>query len=121
MKTSARSSLLAAVVIAALLAVPVVPSAANSPTAAAADFVAHEWGTFTSVQGADGVQFEWNPFVAPELPKFVYNVTNPTGRANALVLPGFFFLGKTGMTSRQRMETPVIYFYSEKERSVDVE
>ena len=33
------------------------------------------------------MQFEWNPFVAPELPKFVYNVTNPTDRANALVLP----------------------------------
>ena len=36
-------------------------------------------------------------------------------------VPGFIFPGKTGITSRQRMETPVIYFYSEKERSVDVD
>jgi len=60
-------------------------------------------------------------FVAPDLPKFVYNVTNPAGRANGLVLPGYTIAGKTGMTSRQRMETPVIYFYSEQERSVDVD
>ena len=119
MKTSARFLFIAGAITAAL----VVPFAiaAKKAAAPAADFIAHEWGTFTSVQGADGVQFEWNPFVAPELPKFVYNVTNPTGRANPLVLPSFTFPGKTGITSRQRMETPVIYFYSEKERSVDVD
>ena len=30
-------------------------------------FTAHEWGTFTSVQGADGIQLEWNPLVASDL------------------------------------------------------
>ena len=39
---------------------------------ACGSYVAHEWGTFTSVQGADGVQTEWNPLVTSELPQFVY-------------------------------------------------
>ncbi|MEP6673298.1 MAG: hypothetical protein ABJF10_29375 [Chthoniobacter sp.] len=72
-------------------------------------FTVHEWGTFTSVQGSDGVQMEWNPLVAPELPRFVYN----NNRA-----PGSTF--KTGLVTRQRMETPVIYFYSDQARTADV-
>jgi hypothetical protein len=119
MKTSARFLFVAGAV--AALSAPLAFSSKRTAAVSSAEFVVHEWGTFTSVQGADGVQFDWNPFVAPELPKFVYNVTNPTGRANALVLPGYVIGGKTGMTSRQRMETPVIYFYSEQERSVDVD
>lgn len=77
-------------------------------------FVAHEWGTFTSVQGADGVQLEWNPFVPLELPKFVYGQTRPPKLQAAL------HLGKADLIARQRMETPVIYFYSDTERTVDV-
>ncbi len=77
-------------------------------------FVAHEWGTFTSVQGADGVQMEWNPLVVSELPSFVYE-RNYVRSKNPKI-----FAAKTGMTCRQRMETPVIYFYSDRERTVDV-
>ncbi len=80
-------------------------------------FVVHEWGTFTSVQGADGVQMVWNPFVAPELPKFVYDSTHPGG---AKRIPGIVIAGKIGTAQRQRMETPVIYFYSDAARTVDV-
>src|SRR5256885_11845774 len=36
------------------------------------NYVAHEWGTFTSVQGADGVLIPWNPLETTKLPKFVY-------------------------------------------------
>ena len=36
-------------------------------------FVAHEWGTFTSVSTADGKAQLWNPLSGPsELPSFVY-------------------------------------------------
>ncbi len=86
-----------------------------------ADYVAHEWGTFTSVQGADGVQLEWNPFVVAELPKFVYDARNPVGRPQKLVLPSFHTPFKAGLVARQRMETPVIYFYSKEARTVDVD
>src|SRR5258705_13696276 len=82
------------------------------------DFVAHEWGTFTSVQGADGVQLEWNPLVTTELPKFVYDRGRPTGNSR---LPRYAeYSGKSALITLQRMETPVIYFYSERERKVDV-
>ena len=82
------------------------------------DYVAHEWGTFTSVQGADGIQLEWNPFVVSDLPKFVYDRNRPHASAKVgnLALPPV----KLGFTTLQRMETPVIYFYSDQEQTVDV-
>ena len=82
------------------------------------DYVAHEWGTFTSVQGADGVLLEWNPLETTKLPKFVYDWTKPgldrrpAGGLNSGLKSRFLTL--------QRMETPVIYFYSDAERTVDV-
>jgi hypothetical protein len=35
-------------------------------------FVVHEWGTFTTVQGADGEQISWMPPTSVDLPEFVY-------------------------------------------------
>ena len=78
-------------------------------------YAAHEWGTFTSVQGADGVQMDWNPLTVSELPKFVYE------RSRAGAKRGFVIASKTGITCRQRMETPVIYFYADHEVSVNVD
>jgi hypothetical protein len=82
------------------------------------DYVAHEWGTFTSVQGADGIQLEWNPLIVSDLPKFVYdrNRTRAEARAGQPALPPV----KLGFVTLQRMETPVIYFYSDREQTVDV-
>ena len=117
MKTSVRSFLAVGIITAAVVARFAFAEKKPSDT----DFVAHEWGTFTSVQGGDGVQFDWNPFVAPELPKFVYDIARPAVAQAAPVIPGFIIAGKIGTTSRQRMETPVIYFYSGKERTVDVD
>jgi hypothetical protein len=80
-------------------------------------YVAHEWGTFTSVQGGDGALLDWRPLESSRLPKFVYNWQNPgLGRFPSSSL----ILGKGGLTARQRMETPVMYFYSNKRQSVDV-
>ena len=117
MKTSIRS-ILAVGIITAALAIRFAFAKNHMPDS---DFVAHEWGTFTSVQGADGVQFDWNPFVAPELPKFVYDIARPDSANPGSVRPGHVIFGKISMASRLRMETPVIYFYSEKERTVDVD
>jgi hypothetical protein len=102
---------------AAILHLQASPDAPVAPDAVREDYVAHEWGTFTSVQGADGVQISWNPLLTTELPGFVYDrtkrVADPRRRfAN--------FAGKTALLALQRMETPVIYFYSDKERTVDV-
>jgi hypothetical protein len=109
------------IVLAGLIAASL-PAFAKAPanSRVRADYIAHEWGTFTSVQGSDGVQLEWNPFVVEELPKFVYNAMKPAGRDPRVVLPRFVFPGKDGFLARQRMETPVIYFYADKPQKVDV-
>src|SRR3954471_5547489 len=86
------------------------------------EFVVHEWGTFTSVQGADGIQIQWNPLIRTDLPEFVYNRAVKQGGFPA----SYRFTvidGKSGPgvpPSFVRMETPVIYFYSDKERTADV-
>src|SRR5215217_9309537 len=82
------------------------PAVAKAPAAgrARADYIAHEWGTFTSVQGSDGVQLEWNPFVAEELPKFVHNTMKQVGREQGAAQANLLFLGKDAFRARQRME-----------------
>lgn len=102
MKTRLVSLLLGAATLAAQAGVP------------DAGYVAHEWGTFTSVQGADGVQLEWNPLTLWELPGFVYELNRVRSKKHPAA-----FLAKTAMQSRQRMETPVIYFYTDTPRTVD--
>jgi hypothetical protein len=81
------------------------------------DFVVHEWGTFTSVQGADGIPLEWNPLITTELPSFVYDLKKPSGDPRRLFAG---LITKDSFRTLQRMETPVLYFYSEAERTVDV-
>jgi hypothetical protein len=80
-------------------------------------FVAHEWGTFTSVQGPDGTLLAWRPLETSRLPGFVYDWKNPGFNRFAGGLVGF---GKGSLITLQRMETPVIYFYSKKPQTVDV-
>jgi hypothetical protein len=53
----------------------------------------------------------WNPLTTTDLPKFVYDVN----RAK------LFDLSKTASHSRQRMETPVIYFHSDQVFNVNVD
>src|SRR5947208_15002775 len=70
-------------------------------------FTVHEWGTFTSVQGSEGVLLDWRPLESYQLPQFVYNWTKPG--LNRLATGPIF--SKGGLVARQRMETAVIYFY----------
>lgn len=80
--------------------------------------VVHEWGTFTSLQGSDGVPLQWNPLETSQLPKFVYNWQ----RAGLGRYPtGMLSLGlKNVLVTLQRMETPVIYFYADRDQTVDL-
>ena len=80
-------------------------------------FVAHEWGTFTSFQGGDGVLLRWYPLQTSRLPDFVYNWQHPGFNRQPRNTYGF---AKAGMLALQRMETPVIYFYADEKQSVDV-
>jgi hypothetical protein len=67
-------------------------------------FVAHEWGTFTSVSTADGRPQLWSPLSGPsELPSFVYQASGKCGKGPGRTL------------ARVRMETPVLYFYADRD------
>jgi hypothetical protein len=65
----------------------------------------HEWGTFTSVAGEDGVATPWKTYGGREdLPCFVNTFGGFKFQIPALV----------------RMETPVLYFYSSQDATADV-
>ena len=88
--------------------------AAQARPAGSNHFVVHEWGTFTSIAGKDGVALEWRPLNGPtDLPKFVHTIQK-LGEGLRQVP------SKAELTAAVRMETPVLYFYSDKEMDVDV-
>src|SRR5262245_61930826 len=71
--------------------------------------IAHEWGTFTSVANANGYQLPWMALSGPSrLPCFVH--LRPTGGVT-----------KINAIATVRMETPVIYFYSPRKTTVNVD
>jgi hypothetical protein len=80
--------------------------AANIQSVPASGLTVHEWGTFTSVAGADGSAVEWDVLgCKSDLPHFV----NADGR-----------VFKSSLSGTVRMETPVMYFYSAQELDANV-
>ncbi|MFN0205696.1 MAG: hypothetical protein ACKVS6_05225 [Planctomycetota bacterium] len=97
-----------------LAAVPIVNLSVTSDTALSDDaparpkpqnYTVHEWGTFTTLAGSDGVQLVGLTHDEEALPKFVYHYEKHEK-------------GFEGVNVK--METPVIYFYSKEERYVSV-
>jgi hypothetical protein len=92
------------------------PASNAAPKSALGDkgLVVHEWGTFTSIAGKDGIALEWRPLNGPtDLPKFVHTIQKEgDGLRHAS--------SKAELTAAVRMETPVLYFYSSNEMDVDV-
>lgn len=74
-------------------------------------FIVHEWGTFTSFSGSDGVRLEFRPLADEDLPSFVLD---------RFLQSGISSFRKAMVRTRLRMETPVTYFYTERERDVNV-
>lgn len=82
-------------------------SPAKNVEPAYAGLTVHEWGTFTSIAGADGQAVEWSPLTdSTDLPSFVEHFRAPQF--------------KLGLRGTVRMETPVLYFYDSREESVSV-
>jgi len=74
---------------------------------AAQGLTVHEWGTFTSVASEDGKAIDWNALAGEnDLPPFVND--------------GGYRCTKWTLTGTVRMETPVIYFYSQREMTATV-
>lgn len=91
-----RSRQFITIVAAAVCAGAAVPQAPSAPS----PLVVHEWGTFTSIAGADGQAMTWLPQGGQaDLPCFVER-------------SGFNI--KAALAGTVRMETPVIYFYAPK-------
>jgi hypothetical protein len=81
--------------------------AARASTTDTGNLAVHEWGTFTSVAGEDGSAVNWSVLGGKDdLPSFV----NDRG------LRGFKFR----LAGTVRMETPVLYFYSDRELNAHV-
>ncbi|OWK38482.1 hypothetical protein FRUB_07602 [Fimbriiglobus ruber] len=68
----------------------------------------HEWGTFTSFSGSDGVPVGFQPNNS-DLPDFVYRQEDPGSKVNLLRARGTVSL-----------ETPVIYLYADRETRASV-
>ncbi len=70
----------------------------------------HEWGTFTVLQGSDGKPVAWY-----QAPKDIVDLPAFVSKAGAL--------SKAGIISDLdlvRMETPVLYFYPESDKAIDI-
>ncbi|MGZ3670257.1 MAG: hypothetical protein ACXWR4_10155, partial [Bdellovibrionota bacterium] len=101
-----------------------------------AKYEAHEWGTFTSLVGSNGITQNGMYHEDEPLPDFVHGfgaiqpaapqpVTPPPFRpqprpchSKICFGDGNDFFDHNVVT--QKMETPVIYFYSDQDRQVDV-
>ncbi len=87
---------------------PTVPAV---PVRASADkLIVHEWGTFTTFSGSNGVHLDFRPLLDNELPSFVFDRASQSGHVN--------WFSKGRLRTRVRMETPVTYFYTDRERTV---
>ncbi len=88
-------------------------AAEGSAKSGGGGLVVHEWGTFTTFSGSDGVFLDFRPLAneVSDLPDFVFD------RANSSPHP---IASKKRIRGRVRMETPVTYFYTDRVREVDV-
>jgi hypothetical protein len=76
--------------------------------------IVHEWGTFTSIAGEDGLALEWRPLAATnDLPHFVHDLADADGFRHDC--------SKCDLTGKIRMETPVLYFYTDRDTDVTVQ
>lgn len=76
-----------------------------------ADYVVHEWGTFTSMVGQGGVVLDGLHHEEEALPEFVHDLLKvDEWRREKTKLPA--------SRVTQKMETPVLYFYAEQPLTV---
>ena len=88
---------------------PVAPEALVAPVPAspAPDrLVAHEWGTFTSFSGSNGIPARFTPN-NEDLPHFVYHQDAPYSKSGRLNLNGLI-----------SMETPVVYLRGSRDEGI---
>jgi len=107
------NSRLVAVVVLAMAPCPARSQQAEQPPTPPANYVVHEWGTFTSMVGTDGLVLEGLHREEETLPEFVHDL---------LAVREFGVIKSKLPASRvtQKMETPVIYFHTDEPLHVQV-
>lgn len=98
-----------------LLALLVFSTLCNAQVEDPIDYVAHEWGTFTTVHGSDGSYLSGLYKEEEHLPNFVYSHSGFS--PDPSVQKGLY---KPAEAVTVKMETPVIYFYSDQSFDVEV-
>ena len=81
--------------------------------ARAENYTLHEWGTFTTVSGSDGSLLPGLEKEEEALPRSVYSLDNFYHVLGAPVGSKGFFLDRPLENVTVKMETPVIYFYTD--------
>jgi len=88
----------------------------------ASAYTLHEWGTFTTVSGSDGVMLDGLEREEAPLPIFTYSHAGLENgnlpRVNGILSKGLFRRQVAGV--KVKMETPVVYFHSDKAFDVNV-
>lgn len=109
-------AVVAAMATAYLLPFPVKAVIPENPTAvksvSGSALTVHEWGTFTTFAGSNGVQLEFRPLLDSDLPDFVLDRQRQAGALSLFT--------KGSISAPLRMETPVTYFYTDQPRQVRV-
>jgi hypothetical protein len=82
------------------------PHDATAAVPGPGELIVHEWGTFLSVQGSDGVTLGGMVDSDEQLPPFVESRSISTWERCMM---------------REKMETPVTYFYTDRPRDVQVQ
>ena len=80
----------------------------------ASGYTLHEWGTFTSVSGSDGVLLSGLKREEERLPSFVHALDGMENVGPRLTYSKGYFPRRPLRNVTIKMETPVIYFYSDK-------
>jgi hypothetical protein len=93
---------------------------ASTKSAAPGPLVVHEWGTFTSMQGANGASLDGLQHETESLPAFVHSRFPNGSTPSPFHAYGDTSLGVPAQHVNSKMETPVMYFYSSTPRHVDV-
>ena len=94
------------------------PSSANASQADRARLAVHEWGTFTSMQGSSGVELDGMQHEGETLPAFVHSFTR--SQPSPFHDFGDHSRNVRVRRTRSKMETPVIYFHTDKAMDVSV-
>src|SRR5688500_9984985 len=91
---------------------------AGTTLVSAQSYTVHEWGTFTTVCGSTGKNLIGLDQEEEELPKFVFSHrgVSPHPDEGVKGIPEYITLDSV----RVKMETPVLYFYSQQELSLKV-